>query len=465
MKALMKGPALVTVACLALVALLAPSSSTAADRKTGGTVALVNVRVVSMNPDDKKTVRKRQTVIVEDGRITEIGKAKKVDVPADADVIINGKNKLYVLPGLADMHIHNGDIPELPEKLSPEDVYTFYFANGVTTLFDMAGFKGEFKWRKSINRGKVVGPALYFTTPLIREENYESLGDLEAAIRKWERQGYAYLKSHAIQSTGFFERVHELGRELKVPVVTHALRPGFPIQDTLAQEPLMIPHIEEILSATFDFPSPADFVGQLETHLQDVANSRVWVTGTVVTYEHIAAIRDDATFAELLNRPEMRYLPPSVRTLWEFDNRYRQPDFSGDRDFWLAELDVKLYIARRLNELGALDRLLLGTDATTDTIVPGFSIHDELRLMVKAGLTPWEAILIGTYNPAVFFGTLDEVGTVEEGKRADLMVAKKNPLKKIGRLKDLAGVMVNGVWLSEEELQGRLDELADRWAE
>ena len=85
--------------------------------------------------------------------------------------------------------------------------------------------------------------------------------------------------------------------------------------------------------------------------------------------------------------------------------------------------------------------------------------------MVQAGLTPWEAISIGTYNPAVFFGTLDEVGTVAEGKRADLMVAKRNPLKKIGRLQDLAGVMVNGVWLSEDDLANRLENLATRWAE
>ena len=109
---------------------------------------------------------------------------------------------------------------------------------------------------------------------------------------------------------------------------------------------------------------------------------------------------------------------------------------------------------------------MLGTDSGgPDLILPGFSLHDELRLLVKAGLTPWEAILTGTYNPAVFFGTLDDVGTVEEGKRADLMLAKKNPLKKIGRLQDLAGVMVNGVWLSEEELSDRLEELAERWVE
>lgn len=113
--------------------------------------------------------------------------------------------------------------------------------------------------------------------------------------------------------------------------------------------------------------------------------------------------------------------------------------------------------------MGALDRLLLGTDTGIDGIIPGFSIHDELRLLVKAGLKPVEAIQAGTYNPAVFFDALDEVGTVEEGKRADLLVVKKNPLKKIGRLKDPAGVMVNGVWMPEDELEAALEALAERW--
>ncbi len=448
---------------LALGAVLIPPSSNAADRATGGTVALVNVRVVSMNPDDRKTVRKRQTVLVEDGRITEIGKAKKVEVPTGAEVIA-GKNKLYVLPGLADMHVHNADALLLPETVTAEDIYPLYLANGVTTLFDLRGFKAAFKWRKDIDRGKVVGPSFNFTSPSIDEDSYASLEEVEADIRKWERQGYAYIKSHNIETPAFLERIHELGRELNQPVVAHALRPGFPIQDTLAQGPLMIAHIEEILSTSVN--GLTDFEGQLETPLQDVANSRVWVASTVDVYEIIANTVDDETFATLLARPEMRYIPPTARMLWEFQNQYRQPDFGGDRDFWLSQLDVMLYIARRLKELGALDRLLLGTDGGgPELVLPGFSIHDELRLLVRAGLTPWEAILTGTYNPAVFFDTLDEVGTVEEGKRADLMVAKKNPLKKIGRLEDLAGVMVNGVWLSEEELSDQLAEQADRWAE
>ena len=447
---------------LLLAVLVTPAAFAAKKRKTGGTVAFVNVRVVSMNPEARKRVQKRQTVIVEKGRITKIGKVKAVEIPEGATVV-NGRNKLHVLPGLVDMHTHSIGIPDLPESVGPKDIYTVYFANGVTTTFDLYGFKLLFKWRKAINRGKIVGPSLYFTSPILDEEDYDSLADLEAEVRTFHGQGYDYIKSHTMTTKAAFDRVNDIARELSVPVVGHALRPGFPIQDTLAQKPLMIAHIEEILSTSVD--DPARFETQLETPLMDVANSRVWVTGTVVTYENIAAIRDSATFAAHLNRPEMRYLPPSIRQAWELDNRYLQADFGGSRDFWLSQLDIKLYIARRLKELGALDRLLLGTDAGVDMIIHGFSLHDELRLLVEAGLSPWEAILTGTYNPAVFFGVAEEAGTVEEGKRADLLVVKKNPLKQVERLADPAGVMVNGVWLPEEVLEERLEELAARWEE
>ncbi len=431
-------------------------------RQTGGTTAFVNVRVISMNPDERSKIKKKQTVIVEDGRIVEIGPVRDVTVPDGAEVI-EGRNKLYLLPGLVDMHVHNHDVPLLPEEIAPEDVYSLYLANGITTMFDLGGFDQIFRWKRDIERGRVVGPSLYFTSPLIGEENYTSTAQLESDVRGWVAQGFEYIKSHAVRTPEFFDAIYDLADELNVPVVTHALRPGYPLADTLERQPRMIAHIEEILSTSVT--EVADFEGQLEGPIQEVANSRIWVNTTVNTYEVVANTVNDDTFAALLSRPEMAYLPPTVRALWESQNNYRRPEFGGDRDFWLSALDVKLYIARRLAELGALDRMLLGSDATTDGVIPGFSIHDELRLLKKAGLSSWEAILTGTYNPAVFFDQIDEVGTVETGKRADLLVVKKNPLKKLKRLETPVGVMLNGVWLPADELQSRLDELAERWAD
>ncbi len=448
----------VPIALAALVWLL-PAPATAE-----GPIALVNVRVVNTDPSVKKALKKRQTVLVEAGVITAIGKASQVEVPDGAEVI-DGRNKLYVLPGLADLHTHSGALPGLPEKVSVEELYSLYLANGVTTILDMSGFPKALRWRRDLRKGKLLGPNLHVASPIIDEAGYgSSLEAVEADIRKFARDGYDYIKSHTVTTPAFFERVHQTAREVGVPVVGHALRPGFPIQDTIAQEPWMIAHIEEILSTSLNSTAipPEE---QLEQPTVDVAASRAWVTGTLAVYEAIADIRDDATFEALADRPEMQYLPPSIRDIWIHQNRYRRPDFGGSREFWRTQLGYEFHIAKRLRQLGSLDRLLLGTDTGVDMVVPGFSIHDELRLFVEAGLKPREAIQTGTYNAAAFLGELDEAGTVEVGKRADLLVVKKNPLKKIGRLADPAGVLVAGVWLDEAELEAKLAALAARWVE
>jgi imidazolonepropionase-like amidohydrolase len=90
-------------------------------------------------------------------------------------------------------------------------------------------------------------------------------------------------------------------------------------------------------------------------------------------------------------------------------------------------------------------------------------IHNELRLLVEAGLTPWQALLTGTFNPAVLLHTIDETGTVEVGKTGDLLLLDENPLKRIRSLRRVAGVMVGGTWLSSATLDARLEAIAARW--
>ena len=105
--------------------------------------------------------------------------------------------------------------------------------------------------------------------------------------------------------------------------------------------------------------------------------------------------------------------------------------------------------------------MLAGTDApATAAAVPGFSMHEELRNMVAAGLTPYEALRAATANPAEFLGATAEFGTVAVGRRADLILLDGNPLKDIGNTAGLAGVMIRGRWLPRSELQTMLDDLA-----
>jgi imidazolonepropionase-like amidohydrolase len=113
---------------------------------------------------------------------------------------------------------------------------------------------------------------------------------------------------------------------------------------------------------------------------------------------------------------------------------------------------------KELHDAGA--RIALGTDSPQSFSVPGFSIHHEMPIMVACGFTPFEVLQSGTRAPAEYFGELAEFGTVEVGKRADLILLEANPLKDVGNISHRTGVMVRGRWLPEREIQERLKKIA-----
>ena len=107
---------------------------------------------------------------------------------------------------------------------------------------------------------------------------------------------------------------------------------------------------------------------------------------------------------------------------------------------------------------------MLGSDAPQLFSVPGFSLHREMQAMIKAGLTPYQVLEAGTRNPAIYLKAASDFGTVETGKRADLILLEDNPLKDVANVAKRAGVMVNGRWLAESELRKMLDDLAASYA-
>jgi hypothetical protein len=161
----------------------------------------------------------------------------------------------------------------------------------------------------------------------------------------------------------------------------------------------------------------------------------------------------------LARQPEMRFVPPAVRAMWDPSQDFRLKDFKAEDFARLRRRDAfVLKVTRALRDAGA--RLLLGTDTGNPFVIPGFSVHEELALLVQAGLTPYEALRAGTRDAAEFTGRLEEFGTVEPGKRADLLLLDANPLEDVANARRRSGVMVRGRWLPEAELQAMLEEVA-----
>jgi imidazolonepropionase-like amidohydrolase len=160
----------------------------------------------------------------------------------------------------------------------------------------------------------------------------------------------------------------------------------------------------------------------------------------------------------LTHRPEMRFVSRETQSEWAEVKRTVLTETGSSRASAERTMDTRRRLIRALHAGGA--GLLLGSDAPQIYNVPGFSIHRELEALVAAGLTPYQALETGTRNVAVFFGTLPQTGTIEVGKRADLVLLEGNPLTDIRNTGRQAGVMFRGRWLGRAEIQSRLDAIA-----
>jgi hypothetical protein len=156
-----------------------------------------------------------------------------------------------------------------------------------------------------------------------------------------------------------------------------------------------------------------------------------------------------------LRRSENQYLPSAYLKSFLRGEEKHQVQFRGVEDLAAFKYGIDRWVLVELERVGIL--LLLGTDSGTGGmgIVPGYSIHDELRILVDNGFSPYEAIATGTVNAAIVVEEMTgdgDFGAIEEGKRADLILVRDNPLEDITTIEEPLGVMAAGRWYSRETL-------------
>jgi hypothetical protein len=417
----------------------------------GTTVAFVNVTVVPM---DSERVIAAQTVIVKDGLIAELGPASKVRVPRGA-LRVDGRGK-YLMPGLADMHVHFmfNDADNL-------SLLQLFIANGVTTVFSMHGNLMTLNLREGVARGELLGPLIYTTGPFVNEPIYTMPEQVERAVVEQKRAGYDFIKMHGELSREAYRTLLDVARREGIRVVGHAPR-KLGMEVLLEERQETIVHAEEYLYAYFGFnrkaPRDPEELTRMVKHISEAtARAGTWVIPTLTVYKGIGLQVEDID--AVLSRPEVKYAPARLRADWSpSNNNYVQRFKKETVPSFKAQYGILEKLVRGLRDAGA--RLLAGTDAPVPSVVPGFSIHDELKDLVAAGLTPYEALRAATANVAEFFGTAGETGTIEAGKRADLILLDSDPLKDVTSTTRRAGVMVRGRWVPAAEIARMLDSLA-----
>lgn len=418
--------------------------------------AFVDVNVIPM---DSERVLQSQTVIVEGERILEIGPADGVAVPEDA-VVIDGRGR-YLIPGLGEMHAH------VPTGEAAGEVLFLYLSQGITTARGMLGQPGHIELRDRLASGEVLGPRLYTSGPSLNGNSIPSADSARRAVRHQAAAGYDFLKIHPGLTREAYDAMVETAEEVGIPWAGH-VPADVGLDRALEVRQASVDHLdqytESIVAEGTDVSSSLFFGVNLAGYVDEskideiaarTAEAGVWNVPTQSLIENVL-LPDDPD--EMAARPEMRYMAPETVTNWvEAKTNFLQ------NDLYSAELarrfvEVRRRLIKALSDAGA--PMLLGSDAPQIFQVPGFSMLHELRLMAASGLTPYEALRAGTYNVAAYFDALDEFGTVEEGKIADLVLLDANPLDDVANVTRRAGVMIRGTWLAAATLEERLEEIA-----
>jgi len=433
---------------------------------TTGDFAFTGVTVIPM---DRESTLADQTVVVRDGRITAIGPANEIEIPAGATVI-EGAGR-YLMPGLAEMHAHVPSGQNPPRELVEETLF-LYVASGITTIRGMLGAAYQLELRDEIRRGEVLGPDFYVGAPSIRAQTAATPADAEARVREHHAAGYDFLKIHPGVPLASWNRMVEVAREVGITFGGH-VPADVGIHHAIETGMATIDHLDGFVEATriegLSFGSRealyrATDPDRLDALARKIAEHGVWLVPTQYLWNHLNGYVDPDSILAL---PEFRYISPGQRM--NYRNRaeanQRNPQITPESHAAHAEMRQELLAAA--HRAGA--PILMGTDSPQLFNVPGFALHREIPLMEAAGMSRFEVLETGTRIVAEYveesLGQTADFGTVAVGNRADLVLLEANPLNDLAALQDRAGVMVAGRWLPRAEIDRRLEAIAAKYAE
>ena len=433
---------------------------------SGDVIALTNVNVIPM---DKEQVLSDKTVIVTDGRISKIGAAKKTKVPKGATEI-DGAGK-YLIPALSDMHVHmiglDYNLLFPPEaQLTAEDldynkILFPYVANGVAIVAIMTALKDQITLRDQIAQGEVLGPRLIlnrmmeapaasFPEPIA--DWVDDAASARQAVLDAKETGYDGIKPYGHLNQESYDSILATAKEVGLPTNGH-IPVELTLEHVLEAGQNHIVHVEEVTRVAQGDFSPK----RIDYFAGTISDTDTWVSPTLVTTRKILTLFDDHEKA--MSKPEMRYAQHPMQQAFmsfflgnylQIPEEHRQGIRNGFEQFGRPFTKV-------LQDKGV--KMMTGTDTGLPGLVAGFALHEELEELVSAGLTPYQALRASTTNPFEFLGELDDAGTVEVGKRANLVLLEANPLENISNTQQIAGVMIQSRWLSKADIQAGMDEV------
>jgi imidazolonepropionase-like amidohydrolase len=383
------------------------------------TVAFVDVNVVTMRDE---RVLSHRTVLVRDGRIAAMGPADSVAVPDDAVRIPGGG--AYLMPGLADMHAHPVD----------PIIHPVYLSYGVTTVQYLNADDEVLGWMTEEGSAPRIEACAGPVTGVHTAEEARRTVAAHAAA------GFRCIKIYDDISAEAYTALVDEARSRGMRALGHIPR-NLGWRDMLEARPAAVAHAEEFLY------SPIESQADVDSIVAGMRDGGIALITTLTNYDQISRQRVDL---DALLAADLRTVPAVERRTWAAGrNRYLR--MTGPIPTQRRLLGFQRTLVRRMAEAGVA--VLLGTDTGNNFVLPGASVHDELAQLVRAGLSPYQALRAATVAPAAFLGAPEGEGTVAVGVPADLLLVLGNPLDDVANAALIAGVMCAGRWLPADSLQ------------
>lgn len=436
-----------------------PSKPINKSLKSNQLFVITNVNIIPMTEDNK--VIENATILIRGNKIISIN-----GVIPDSAEVIDGKGK-WLIPGLIDMHVHtptdghfNANYPTRTAAIftSTQDVMTPFVANGVTTIFDLNSMAGHIGQRNEILRGDVIGPRMALAAMINGGEGSGRIAstpsDGRQAVRMVKAEGFEFIKVYSQLDAETYKAIVDEAKKQGMKVVGHIPNTfKGKIEQAFVDNFGMVAHAEEFFKQTEN-----DEMQDPLKLAQIAKENGTWVCPTLVII--VSAIEQCRSLDGLKNLYSLQYVHPLLQSKWLTSNNYNKNASPESIKRLEKMIDFNNRLVKALKEMNV--PIVAGTDAGSSGVIWGFSLHDELSLLVEAGLSPLEALMCATRLPATWLGIDKQVGTVEVGKFADLILLDANPLMDINNTQKISGVFVNGKWLDKVIINEMLSDLSKR---
>ncbi|MCR9064934.1 MAG: amidohydrolase family protein [Cytophagales bacterium] len=397
-----------------------------------------NVNIVPMTSD---TVLTNSSVTIKNGLISSIGDTSNLENLAEIDA-----RGGFLSPGLTDMHVHVWDKYELG----------LYLANGVTAIRNLWGQPMHLRIKKEVIENEIAAPMFFTSTPkltgpqFIGDDNTNLTDPNEAKekIISFKERGFDFIKTYSGLTEELFEAILRQAAISNMDIVAHPT-PEVPYEYHFNPQIITIEHAEEFVQQPLNYQLDTTKLNEIVEGY--VANPHATLSPTLIVYYNIYnMLRNDT----ILSSEDLDYMNPLIRMV---DSQAQYDRWNGTKiqDATVTKRikdqhDFHLLIIKKLYDKGV--NIVCGTDAGIGITLPGFSIHQELEFYKQAGMSNYDVLKTATVNPSKTHNFLNNLGSVEVGKTANLLILDTNPLEELKALQNPKMVFVKGRKINHEQL-------------